>query len=183
MPDYAAILETILPKLQERGVSYALIGGLAVSAHGCIRDTRDIDLLVRQVDLAAFDRVVAEVGYSLVQRTETMSFFDLLGPGLAPLDALHASSGTSLEILDRAIEAPIGGHGVVARIATVEDLIGLKIYAIDNNPKRRGKDWLDVSMLARRFRSTLDWDRVRAYFAAFDRESECDALRQEVGDG
>ncbi|MBI4612895.1 MAG: nucleotidyltransferase [Planctomycetes bacterium] len=180
MPDFTRILERIVPRLDDLGVRYALIGGLAVSAHGCIRDTHDIDFLVREPDLEAFDKAAIEVGYQLTERLGTMSFFELFGAGLAPMDVLHAARPSTLEMLERADRVPIGKRGVQVKIVQVEDLIGLKVYAIDNNPKRRSKDWNDIVMLADRFRDRLDWNRVRSYFSLFGREGELETLRREV---
>lgn len=51
--------------LEERGVPYALCGGMAVVLHGYPRLTRDIDLLIRPEDLKAAREALAELGYTL----------------------------------------------------------------------------------------------------------------------
>ena len=47
-------------------VDYALCGGLAVAVHGYPRNTRDIDILVREADLPAVRTVVGSVGFSIL---------------------------------------------------------------------------------------------------------------------
>ena len=60
-----ASLEAIIKALNEEGVRYLVAGGLAVSAHGYIRATQDVDLVVAlEPDniLRAFD-ALAKLGY------------------------------------------------------------------------------------------------------------------------
>jgi hypothetical protein len=38
-------IETIVKALNEAGVQYLIVGGLAVNAHGFVRLTRDVDLV------------------------------------------------------------------------------------------------------------------------------------------
>jgi hypothetical protein len=49
--------------LREAGVDYALCGGVAMSAHGYIRATEDIDLLIEPDSLPAVRRITAALGY------------------------------------------------------------------------------------------------------------------------
>lgn len=43
-------LETIARSLNAAGVEYLVVGGLAVNAHGFVRPTKDIDLVIRLTD-------------------------------------------------------------------------------------------------------------------------------------
>ena len=40
-------IETIVRALNEAGVQYLIVGGVAVNAHGFVRLTRDVDLVLR----------------------------------------------------------------------------------------------------------------------------------------
>ena len=53
MPDLHAELRRVARALDEEGVAYALVGGLAVSIHARPRATDDIDVLVAGADLTA----------------------------------------------------------------------------------------------------------------------------------
>lgn len=44
-------LRTVVARLEQAGVDYALCGGVAVTIHGFVRATRDIDLLVAEADV------------------------------------------------------------------------------------------------------------------------------------
>jgi len=63
MLDLVRELETVAGSLDDAGIPYAICGGLAVTIHGAVRSTRDIDLLVREEDLEAFVVQVRDHGW------------------------------------------------------------------------------------------------------------------------
>ena len=58
-------LSKVLAGLDEAGVEYALIGGLAVAVWGAPRATKDIDLLVRREDLPRAMETLRAAGFTL----------------------------------------------------------------------------------------------------------------------
>ncbi len=58
-------LVSVVRALDDAGVEYALVGGLAVSVWGAPRATKDIDLLVRREALEAAKGAVRGCGYAL----------------------------------------------------------------------------------------------------------------------
>lgn len=56
-------LHAIAAALRAAGVTYAVCGGVAVTAHGAIRSTKDIDILVARDDLAAALEAIRPLGY------------------------------------------------------------------------------------------------------------------------
>jgi hypothetical protein len=61
--DLRRALATLTAKLRERSIDHALIGGLAMAAHGVVRETQDLDLLVDGASTEAVHEVMAELGY------------------------------------------------------------------------------------------------------------------------
>ena len=55
----------VVRALDEDGVDYALVGGLAVGVWGAPRATKDIDLLVRAADVARAKAALRSRGYTL----------------------------------------------------------------------------------------------------------------------
>lgn len=55
---------TLTNALNERGVAYAVYGGLALAVHGLPRATIDIDLLIPADALAEVLAIAAERGYT-----------------------------------------------------------------------------------------------------------------------
>ncbi len=51
--------------LNDAEIDYGLCGGLAVAVHGYVRATKDIDILIRNDDLAGAREVLASIGYDL----------------------------------------------------------------------------------------------------------------------
>jgi predicted nucleotidyltransferase len=58
-------LTAVLEALDAHGIDYALVGALAVAVWGAPRATKDIDLLVREDDLARAVDAVSALGFTL----------------------------------------------------------------------------------------------------------------------
>lgn len=58
-------LHAIAAALGTAGVPYAVCGGIAVTAHGATRTTKDIDILVSRAQLPAALTAVAAIGYAI----------------------------------------------------------------------------------------------------------------------
>lgn len=87
-----------------------------------------------------------------------------------------------MAMLDRAerIELPTG---LSVPVASVEDIIGLKIQAMSNDLSRAEQDWLDIRQLVRSARlagQTLDWELIGDYFKLFDKQSLLEALKKQA---
>lgn len=57
-------LTSLLQRLDQEGLDYALCGGLALAVHGHPRFTKDIDLLIRAEDVERALAVVDQLGFS-----------------------------------------------------------------------------------------------------------------------
>jgi hypothetical protein len=56
-------LQAIAKKLDELGIPYAIAGGMALAAHGYVRATVDVDILVTDEGLAAVHAALEGLGY------------------------------------------------------------------------------------------------------------------------
>lgn len=54
---------SLVRKLNEAGIEYAVVGGIALAFHAQPRFTKDIDILAKPIDLEAYERILAELGY------------------------------------------------------------------------------------------------------------------------
>jgi predicted amino acid-binding ACT domain protein len=72
MNDLVPELSAITIALKDRGVDYALCGGLSMAVHGFPRATMDIDLLIRPESLESAYAIAAEHGFDI--RGLDMSF-------------------------------------------------------------------------------------------------------------
>jgi len=67
-------LRAVLDSLDQAGVDYALIGGLAVAVWGSPRATKDIDLLIQPADLPRAMQALRAAGFTL--EAQPMEFKD-----------------------------------------------------------------------------------------------------------
>ena len=161
------------------GCRWAVIGALAAGIHGVPRTTVDVDALIDGAFAARLDIPLAELGYSVTFRWEESSHFASGRPDRCPLDFLHARRPHTLGMLARAERVDLVGPDLPIPVVQVEDLIGLKVQAMVNDPDRRRGELVDIRALleAAAVRGTrLDRRRVREYFAIFNEEHEFEEL-------
>lgn len=83
-------------------------------------------------------------------------------------------------MLDRARMQSARGRPTQIPLAEVEGLVGLKVQAIANDPKRRRRDEDDIVRLLERHMDSFDMTLLPDYFATFDLEKELEALLDEA---
>jgi hypothetical protein len=173
--DLRGILIEIHEALRGAGVDHALIGGLALAAHGAARATVDLDLLADGARADDVDRILRERGFECLQRTEHVANYASTEPARGRVDFLFALRERGKSILARATGRRV--HGAEIRVVDASDLIGLKVQSSSNDPSRRRRDLADIERLLET--AQIDLGRVREYFRLFDREKELDALLAE----
>jgi predicted nucleotidyltransferase len=150
-------LRQICLDLIEAHASFALVGGLAVSARTEPRFTRDADIAVAVASDAEAEsltrdlrvrgyRIEALIEQNAVGRLATVRLTRSPEPVGPVIDLLFASSGIEPEVVAEAdvIELLPGLH---IRVATIGHLIALKVLARDD--VTRPQDWGDLRALLR----------------------------------
>lgn len=141
-------LKTLIAKLNEKGISYALCGGLAMAVHGIARATVDIDILIEAESLDSARSIARQLGYTI--DAAPMSFADRTVQ-IRRLSKLDPDSGDVLMLDFLLVTAPLteiwktreevnweyGGLWVVSRAG----LIALKTL------RRSGQDLDDIARL------------------------------------
>lgn len=148
---------------------HALIGGFALAVHGYPRATNDIDFLVHG-DFRT--EVVGEMlsrGFNRFFTSDEVDQWE----GEAPVDFLYARRPISQTMLQR---ASTGETLVGIPVLDPSDLIGLKIQAYVNNPKRQLQDLADIQKLIEL--NQIDWERVKTYAEAFGEWERVKTLKQ-----
>lgn len=170
--DLRTVLLELHAALDAEGIEHALIGGLALAAHGAGRATVDLDFLAEGDRADDVDRILRAHGYERLQRTENVGNYLSDDPARGRVDFLFARRAIGRAMLARA--ALLDVLGTTLRVVDASDLIGLKVQATTNDPRRSRQDLADVEKLLRV--AEVDLARVREYFRLFDREKELDAL-------
>lgn len=126
--------------LEELGISWALVGGLAVSVRAGPRFTRDIDLAVSIADDAAAESLVRDLqarGFHLLLSLEQAALARLATVRLLPpgepaegvvVDLLFASSGIESDVCREAEPLEVA-PGLIVPVAQAGHLVALKILA------------------------------------------------------
>lgn len=144
-------LHAIAAALQSAGVRYAVCGGVAVSAHGAPRSTKDIDIIIAAEDLQLALDAVRPLGYAFLALPRTFDagterernvqrVSKLQGSDHLLLDLLLANASLAGALDDRLeVQLPEGPLAVVSRAT----LIRMKQLA------GRAQDLLDLEQLER----------------------------------
>jgi hypothetical protein len=170
-------IDTLVRRFSQRGIDFAFIGGVALALHGLPRATKDVDFIVDRGSADEVDALLLTIGFERLQRSDTFGNY-LLGP--LRVDLLFTKGAHTQGMLQRArVVNTSGGSG---KLVCAEDLIGLKLQALANNPKRPF-DQGDITALLTRFVETMDIALLRDYFKLFDKEAELDAFLQTVERG
>jgi len=181
MTELEAALVEIAAFLDESGLRYMLIGGLAVALWGEPRATLDVDVSV-WVEPGRFEAAIRSVAaefrtapdaLALAARTRVLPVLTAQG---SRVDLVFAVLPEELAMIARAHRKAIGA--VEIPIVSVEDLIWMKLIS------ERSKDREDARRLLRRFRGTLDRaylePRLREISEALSRDDILETYRRVV---
>lgn len=168
MTSLEAVLRRIEADLVQARVSFALIGGLAVSARTEPRFTRDADLAVALDGDAEAQSLVHRLrllGYGIgslveqeaVGRLATVRLTRSPAPQAPVVDLLFASSGIESEVVAAAEPIEILPYLTIP-VATTGHLIALKVLSRDD--ARRPQDLVDLRTLLETA-SAVDLDVAR----------------------
>lgn len=179
--NFELVFKELLQKFSEQNVRFALIGGFALHVAGFTRATDDIDFLIEAEDLGKVREIMMRLGYELTHESQEFSnYWHPMGP-LGCVDYLHAHRDYSRKMLSRAKK-----HRILRNFETPvlipEDIIGLKVQSIANNPQRHTLDMVDIEYLLRENFGKLDLNIVKEYFDLFDRGPELEDLLKRIKD-
>ncbi|HEX3070435.1 MAG TPA: nucleotidyl transferase AbiEii/AbiGii toxin family protein [Thermoanaerobaculia bacterium] len=162
-------LARISADLDDLGVRWAVVGGLAVSVRAEPRMTRDVDVAISvasDTDAERIVRALRDRGYEPVALLEQEGAHRLATARMTAegqpegivIDLLFASSGIESEIVDSSDRLEVFA-GIEARVASVSHLMAMKILARDDRTRPQDLDDLR-SLLARA--SGTDIETTRA---------------------
>jgi hypothetical protein len=146
-------------------LSYLVIGGYAVIAHGYPRLTFDFDLAIERERQHEWLECVGRLGYSVYH--DGGAFVQLTSDLHAwPLDFMLLNDGTFQKLFTASKMRTI--DGVTIRIPCIEHLIALKVHALNHARARRFlKDFQDVTELVLRNKIDLASAEIQEIFQRY----------------
>ena len=177
--DFEAVSRMVLEQFSKNHIRCAVIGGFALHAAGFPRATKDIDFLVHVDDLPMVKNILIGLGYDIVhESSDVVNFWGKLKE-LGGIDFIVAHRKYALAMLQRAKPYEII-DGYTVQVAVPEDIIGLKLQAIANDPERASQDMADIEWLIKHHHKVLDRKILEEYFGLFDRIEDLTRLYQGV---
>ena len=140
--------------LEQAGVEYAVVGGNAVAEWvgrvdpAAVRNTQDVDLLIRRTDLDAARMALEAVGF-VYRHSSGMDLF-LDGPGAKARDAVHivfANERVRPEYLEPAPDVSESDRGVSFRAVSLAALVRMKLTSFRDKDRTHLRDMIDVGLV------------------------------------
>jgi hypothetical protein len=140
--------------LKQAGISYAVVGGNAVAAwvsrvdEAAVRNTQDVDILVRRQDLPAVVAAMEKVGF--VYRHAAGIDMLLDGPEAKARDAVHlvfAGEKVRPEYLLPTPEVSESEESANYRMLSLESLVRMKLTSFRDKDRMHVRDLLEVGLI------------------------------------
>lgn len=140
--------------LDRAGVPYAVVGGNAVASwvasvdEAAVRNTRDVNILLRREDLARANVVLEGVGFVYRHVRGVDMFLD--GPDTKARDAVHVLFAGEKVHPDDVLPSPDISEGERAaffRVLSLEALVRVKLNVFRTKDQMHLRDILDVGLI------------------------------------
>lgn len=147
-------LRRVTAALESANVAYAVIGGNAVAAWvatvdpAAVRNTQDVDILLRRGDLSAAASAVANAGFIHTSVSGVDMFLD--GPSAGPRDAVHvifAGENVRPTSLSPAPDVADSHKPADFRLISLEALVRMKLTSYRRKDQVHLLDMLDVGLI------------------------------------
>lgn len=181
--NFLKVIATVTRQMDAESLRYALIGGFAMALRGVQRATIDMDFILLLDDLEKANEIFTAAGYRRAFNSTNVSHYISDDLELGRIDILHAFRGPTLSMLDRADRIEVE-PGISLPVVQIEDIIGLKIQALVNDPTREAGDWNDIRIIletAFEKGRQIDWELLRSYLEVFKLGGELTNLKKWYG--
>jgi hypothetical protein len=140
--------------LDEASVAYAIVGGNAVAEwvaradEGAVRNTRDVDLLIRRADFGAVRAALESAGFVYHQLLDVEMFLD--GPTGRPSEAIHLLFANEKVRPDHAHPAPDVEDSERAtdfQVTSLTALVTMKLLSWRDKGRTHLRDLIGVGLI------------------------------------
>lgn len=174
------ILHNIGQALNAQNVDFLVVGGFAVNAYGVSRLTKDLDLLIRDVDYERALSALHTLSYKELHRNELFGRLQAIHPPSIDIDLMMVSAETFAYIAARAQEKQFQGNPF--RVPLPEDIIAMKLHACKHGGLRRElKDLGDIANIVESQKFDVTSDTFRSLCLRFGNQEIYDKLVTILG--
>jgi hypothetical protein len=140
--------------LNKAGVPYAVAGGNAVAAwvsrvdEAAVRNTQDVDILLRRADLPAAKAALAEAGF-IHRHVKSIDMF-LDGPHASARDAVHivfAGEKVRPEYSAPAPDVTESEEADAFRLVSLDALVRMKLTSFRDKDRTHLRDLLEIGLI------------------------------------
>jgi Uncharacterised nucleotidyltransferase len=148
--------------LNQSGVPYAVVGGHAVASwvttvdEGAVRNTRDIDLLVRREDLPVLTADLERAGFVRADVLDVTMFLD--GPDAKPSESIHLLFAGEKVRAEHPLPSPdlsTIDDPAGFRVITLEALVQMKLLSNRDKDRTHVRDLIGVGLVDRTWLAKL----------------------------
>lgn len=148
--------------LTEAGLDYAVIGGNAIAAwvsrvdESAIRNTQDVDILIRRSDLDAAKAALESAGFIYQHSSGIEMFLD--GPGSKARDAVHiifANEKVRSEYDEAAPDVTDSELDKSFRVISLPAIVKMKLTSYRDKDRTHLRDLIDVGLVDQAWTSRL----------------------------
>jgi hypothetical protein len=149
-----ARLKRAAAALDAAGVAYAVVGGNAVAEWvgrvdaAAVRNTQDVDILIRRADLDSAKAALEAVGFLYRHAASIDMFLD--GPGAKARDAVHVIFAGEKVRAEYALPTPDVTESEPAaafRVLTLDALLRMKLTSFRRKDQVHVQDMIDVGLV------------------------------------
>lgn len=140
--------------LETAGIPYAVVGGNAVAAwvsrvdEAAVRNTQDVDIVLRRSDLDAAKVALADAGFVYRHSSGIDMFLD--GPGAKARDAVHVVWAGEKVRQEYFLPAPDVDDSEASsgfRVLTLDALLRMKLTSFRDKDRVHVRDLIDVGLI------------------------------------
>ena len=148
--------------LNQAAIPYAVVGGHAVASwvstvdEGAVRNTRDIDLLVRREDVPIITAALEQAGFVRAEVLDVIMFLD--GPAAKPSESVHLLFAGEKVRADYPLPSPTLStteDPAGFRVITLEALVEMKLLSNRDKDRTHIRDLIGVGLIDRSWTGKL----------------------------
>lgn len=165
--DFRSALHSVIEKFDKESIQYALIGGFALHFWGYSRATQDLDFIAIGNQKDQIRKSMEQLGFKVYKETENVAHYEKES---ARIDFIFSRRAHGAKVLQRACD--MNFFELKLKVARPEDIIGLKVQSMANNPIRWLREMADIENLVLKNKGNLDLDLIADYFKLFGKEKD-----------